>query len=95
MAPFSFDDLGKHDFKLKNAEDLRLQMLFKATKSDYQNGSTGVAVDVDDLEAGDVVECSEDELMDVLESEDDVLEVLVEQFENFMDLDSEGHADVD
>ena len=70
-------------------------MLFTATKSDYENNSTCVSMDVDDLEAVHVIECSEDELMDVMETEDNVLEVLVDDFEKFMDLDSEGHADVD
>ena len=85
MVPFPFDSLQKHQHKLKNDEDLRLKLLFKATNAGLETKENleGEAMDVVDCEPEEVGEFS-------LKESDEQNEELCRSVD-IMDIDQHNH----
>ena len=77
LAPFPYDSLNKHDFKEKNKEELRLNLLFKATQQLMLNAKVANVCSMD------VVDCEDEEIVEQIQSD---VESLCESMD-VMDLD--------
>ena len=87
LTPFSFDSLNKGDFKSKNAEHLRLQMLFRSTKDCFFGMKS-------EFEAGDKMEVDEIAEYEVDEAEDMNVDSDDEKLTELHDVTTKGNVHV-